>query len=60
MISIKTRNECKDGFDLELHIEGDGAVVASQLTGIFNRIYEASPKLFEIALLISQYTEDHT
>lgn len=60
MITLKTRNESKNGFDLEIHIEGDGATVASQLTDIFDKIYEASPKLFETALVISQYTKDHT
>ena len=60
MIEIKTFNEDKDGYDFNLHMEGDGAVLASQLAGIFNRIYENAPKLFEVALLNCQYTEDHT
>lgn len=60
MIEIKTLTEYDDGFDLQLHIEGDGAVVASQLVSIFNRIYEYAPLLFEAALINCQYTEDHT
>ena len=60
MINIKTHTEYEDGFDLELHIEGDGAVVANQLVSIFNRIYENAPLLFETALINCQYTEDHT
>ena len=60
MIKLIARNEQKDGFETEVHIEGEGYIVAQQLTAIFNRIYEASPKLFETALVLSQYTEDHT
>lgn len=60
MIRLIAQNEQKDGFETEVHIEGDGAVIVQQLTAIFDRIYEASPKLFEIALVMSQYTEDHT
>ena len=60
MIKLIAHNEQEDGFETEVHIDGDGVVVAQQLTAIFDRIYEASPKLFEIALVMSQYTEDHT
>lgn len=60
MINLIARNEQEDGFETEVHIEGEGYIVAQQLTAIFDRIYEASPKLFETALVLSQYTEDHT
>ena len=60
MIKLIAHKEQKDGFETEVHIEGDGSVVVQQLTCIFDRIYEASPKLFETALVLSQYTEDHT
>lgn len=60
MIKIQTPNEYQDGFDLEIHIDGDGKVVVSELATIFDRIYEGSPKLFEVALLNCKYTEDHT
>lgn len=60
MIEIKTSNEKKDGFELLVHIEGDGLTVYSQLVSILDRIYENNPKLFETALLYSKYTEDHT
>ena len=60
MINIKTLNETNDGFGLEIHIEGNGQVVVPELTSIFDRIYEASPLLFEMALIESKYTKDHT
>ena len=60
MIEITATNEQKDGFETSVHIEGEGYIVAQQLTAIFDRIYEAAPKLFETALVLSQYTEDHT
>lgn len=60
MINIKTFNETDIGFDMEIHIEGDGNVVIPELISIFDRIYEASPMLFEAALVECKYTEDHT
>ena len=60
MIKIQTHNETKDGFDLEIHVEGEGNVVVPELISIFDRIYEGSPYLFEMALLDCKYTEDHT
>ena len=60
MIEITATNEQKDGFETSVHIEGDGYIVPQQLTTIFDIIYEAAPKLFEAALVMSQYTEDHT
>lgn len=60
MIRIETKNETNEGFDLETRIEGNGFIVMQQITSIFDRLYEAAPKLFEKALLLSQYTEDHT
>lgn len=60
MIKLIADKEEKDGFYTQVHIDGDGVVVVQQLTAIFDRIYEAAPKLFEAALVMSQYTEDHT
>ena len=60
MIKLIAHNKEKDGFETEVHIEGDGAVVVQQLATIFDGIYEAAPQLFELALLYSKYTEDHT
>lgn len=60
MIKLIAHNEQDDGYETEVHIEGDGSVVVQQLTCIFDRIYEAAPQLFETALVLSQYTEDHT
>lgn len=60
MIRIETKNEDKEGFDLETRIEGNGLVVMLQMGSILDKLYEASPELFEKALLHSKYTEDHT
>lgn len=60
MIKLIAHKEEKGGFETEVHIEGEGYIVAQQLTAIFDRIYETSPRLFELALVASQYTEDHT
>lgn len=60
MIKLIAYNEQEDGFETEVHIEGDGNVVIQQLTAIFDRIYEAAPLVFELALVESKYTEDHT
>ena len=64
MIEIKTYNEQHDGkgvsYDTEIHIDGEGRLILDQLISIFDRLYEAQPKLFEAVLLNCQYTEDHT
>ena len=60
MIKLIAHNEQDDGFETEVHIEGDGAIVTQQLTALLDRIYEAVPLVFEIALVESKYTEDHT
>lgn len=60
MIKLIAHNEQKDGFETEVHIEGDGNVIVQQLTAIFDRVYEAAPLVFELALVESKYTEDHT
>lgn len=60
MIKLIARNEQEDDFYSEVMIEGEGKVVAQELTAIFDRIYEHAPELFEVALIMSQYTEDHT
>lgn len=60
MIKLIAHNEQEDGFESEVHIEGDGAVIVQQLTCLFDRIYEAAPMVFELALVESKYTEDHT
>ena len=60
MIKLIAHKEQDNGFETEVHIEGDAATVVQQLTCLFDRIYEASPQLFQTALVMSQYTEDHT
>jgi hypothetical protein len=60
MIKIETKNETSKGFDIETRIEGNGLIVVQQMASILDRLYEASPDLFEKALLLSQYTKDHT
>lgn len=60
MIKLLAHNEQNNSFDTEVHIEGEGGLVIKELTSIFNGIYEASPFLFERALVDSNYTEDHT
>lgn len=60
MIRIETKNETSKGFDIEVHIEGKGSIIVQQLTSMLDRLYEAAPELFEKALLLSQYTKDHT
>lgn len=60
MIRLIAQNEQKDGFETEVHIEGEGNVIVQQLTAIFDRVYEAAPLVFELALVESKYTEDHT
>ena len=54
MIKLIAHNEQEDGFETEVHIEGDGNVVIQQLTCIFDRIYEAAPMVFELALVASK------
>ena len=60
MIKIEIKNETSEGFDIETCIEGNGLIVMQQIASILNRLYEAAPELFEKALLLSKYTEDHT
>lgn len=60
MIKLIAHKEQKDGFETEVHIEGDGSVIVQQLTCLFDRIYEAAPLVFELALVERKYTEDHT
>lgn len=60
MIRIETKNETPEGFDIETRIEGNGLIVVQQMASILDRLYEASPDLFEKALLLSKYTKDHT
>ncbi len=60
MIRIETKNETSKGFDIETRIEGRGLEVMQQMASILDKLYEAAPELFEKALLLSQYTEDHT
>ena len=60
MIEIKTYNENDHGYQLSIHVDGDGVTIVQQLTSIFDRIYEESPTLFQTALVMSKYTEDHT
>jgi hypothetical protein len=60
MIRIETKNETSEGFDIETHIEGNGLIIVQQMASMLDRLYEASPDLFEKALLLSKYTKDHT
>ena len=60
MIEIKTENEDKKGYDLNVKIVGNGEVVGQQLVQILDKIYDYTPELFEFALLHCKYTEDHT
>lgn len=60
MIKLIADKEREDGFETSVQIEGEGYIVAQQLTTIFDRIYEYAPKLFEAALVMCKYTEDHT
>lgn len=60
MIRIETKNETSEGFGLETRIQGNRLEVLNQMASILDKMYEASPDLFEKALLHSQYTKDHT
>lgn len=60
MIKIEIKNETSKGFDIETRIEGKGFEVMQQMASILDKLYETSPEVFEQALLLSQYTEDHT
>lgn len=60
MIKLIANNEGKDGFDLNVVIKGNKIQALDELVAIFDEIYEQEPKLFETALLLSKYTEDHT
>lgn len=60
MIEIKTDNEDKEGFTLEVKIEGRGGYIAKELIAIFDHIYKFSPEIFEVALVSCEYTKDHT
>lgn len=60
MIRIEIKNETSEGFDIEARIEGRGIALILQMVSILDKLYEASPLLFEKALLLSQYTKDHT
>ena len=59
MIKLIAYNECKDGFDLDIAIKGNKIQALDELVEIFDNIYKHEPKLFETALLLSQYTEAH-
>lgn len=64
MINIQTTAEDSNGkkvsWGTKIVIEGDSELCTHQLACIFNGIYEKAPELFEMALLESKYTEDHT
>lgn len=60
MIKIEIKNETSEGYDIETFIEGKGILVMQEMASILDRLYEASPFLFEKALLLSKYTKDHT
>lgn len=60
MIKIETMNETEEGFDCNIHIEGDANTVIQELVSIFNQIYHNSSKLFETVLLECDYTKHVT
>ena len=60
MVLLKAYDETDTGFQTEVHIEGEGVIVANELVSILDRIYLKSPQLFELVLLHCQYTKDHT
>lgn len=60
MIEIKTKGEDREGFTLEVLIEGRGDYIAKELIAIFDHVYKFSPELFETALVSCEYTKDHT
>lgn len=60
MINIKADNETEESFDLEVKIKGTQGVLAIELVAVFDDIYKTNPRLFEKALLFSQYAKDHT
>lgn len=60
MIKIEIKNETSEGYDIETRIEGNGLIIVQQMASILDRLYEASPDLFEKALLLSRYAKDHT
>lgn len=60
MIKIETFNEDDNSFQIEMLLKGEAEQVTQQLISVFNRLYENCPELFELALLESKYTEDHT
>lgn len=60
MIKIETFNEDDNGFQVEMLLKGEAEQVTQQLISVFNHLYENFPALFELALIESKYTEDHT
>lgn len=60
MIEISAKNENVTGFDLTVHMEGKAVLLIDECVAIFDNIYRHAPEVFEKALLLSQYTEDHT
>lgn len=60
MIRIETQNEDKEGFELEVKIDGRGDYICKELISIFDHVYKFVPDIFEAALVSCKYTEDHT
>lgn len=60
MIKIETKNETEEGFDCDIHIEGEANICINELISIFDHIYHASPTLFQTALLHSEYCKKVT
>lgn len=60
MIKITTQNEDREGFELEVIIQGRGDYIAKELISIFDHVYKFSPDIFEAALVSCKYTKDHT
>ena len=60
MIEIKTGNENKEGYELQIKLHGVKMLLVDELIGVFDGIYRNAPDVFEKALLLSKYTKDHT
>lgn len=60
MIEISAKNENKKGFDLEVKMEGPKLLLIDEFVSVLDVVYSHAPEIFEKALFLSQYTEDHT
>ena len=60
MIEISAKNEDKKSFDLDVKMEGPKLMLIDEFIAVLDEVYNHAPEIFEKALLLSQYTEDHT